>query len=81
MAYDAAKDKVLDSRKVELGSSTSFLEVSLVEYGGGPRKIAIDRFSRRNDGTKQKMSTGRMLVEEAQEVAKAIEELLKSVKS
>ena len=68
MAYDAGKDKVLAVR------TSGTVEVKLCQYNGGEIKVQVTRFEQKGD-TRVYGKLGRMTLDEAREVAEAIDNI------
>ena len=76
MAFDETKDKKL--KAVTCGN----VEVSLRQYNGGDVKVQIGpRFYENKSGERKPAKCGRLSLEEASEIHKAIEKLLDEVAS
>ena len=72
MAFDPELDQTLDSKELNFGNTR--IIVSIKQYNEGMKKIQIGRENNRNDEWAFS-KLGRLTKEEAQGVAKALEEL------
>jgi hypothetical protein len=77
--FDTEKDKTFkeDSFSADGGKDQS-VEVKLVSYDGGPKKIQLSRFDQSGDGRSRKyLRLGRMTLVEAAKVVEIVAAFLK----
>jgi hypothetical protein len=65
MAYSKEKDKLIELVGT-VDSSRSKIEVAIYSYDGAAPKIAVTRFSEREDGSRGFQNLGRLTREEAE---------------
>jgi hypothetical protein len=79
--YDASKDKVLE-KQVACESDKDQLEVSICQYGGGEKKIQINRLVfNKKDGAYVHAKLGRLTFDEWEAVSKAVNSLIEQSKA
>lgn len=76
--FDPKKDQTFkeDSFSSDSGKD-QFVEVELVSYDGGPKKIQLSRFDRGSDGSRKYLRLGRLTLVEAAKVVEIVAAFLK----